>query len=155
MKKIFLCLVGVLTQVAPASAAVDLLPRGNALHSMSFIYQPVEDVSTFCTHEQIRDLPDWNVSCETPYGKKTFKAHVIIRENPRGHNTGLEILYWVTAPGDKPTSPGKYHSTTLLLNLEGDTKMQDFALSQGVENDMAYLMMRWQRAPAVDLKNAR
>jgi len=116
------------------------------MQQMHFKYQPVEHTDWPCTHKQIRDLPDWKVECESIYGKKVFTAHVIVREHPRsGGDTGLEILYWVTAPGDTPTSPRKYASTTALLTLSGNTSLENFSFSQGVENDAAYLVLGWRQ----------
>lgn len=112
---------------------------------MNFTYQPMEGAGTECTHKQIRDLPDYAVECATPYGTKVFTAHVIVRENLREKNTGLEVLYWVTAPGDTPTSPRKFDSTSALINLSGKTKLENFSLGQGVENDAAYLNLFWRR----------
>lgn len=111
---------------------------------MHFSYEPAEDASTSCTHQQIRDLPDYAVTCATPYGTKTFTAHVIVRQAPRGNDTGAELLYWVTEPGDTETSPRKYHSTTALFHLKGSTSLTDFSLSQGVENDQASLVLGWR-----------
>ena len=113
--------------------------------NMTFIYQPMEDVGTACTHKQIRDLPDYAVECVTPYGTKRFTAHVVLRETVREKNTGLEVLYWVTAPGDTDTSPRKFDSSSLLLNMAGKTKLEDLSLSQGIENDAAYLTLGWRR----------
>jgi len=109
-----------------------------------FRYEPVEgEPATLCTHKQIRDLPDWSVECKTGYGTKTFTVHLIVREYPRQGETGVEILYWVTEPGDTPTSPRKYHSTSALFRLKGDSGLSSFLLSQGVENDMASLVLGW------------
>lgn len=113
--------------------------------NMTFTYQPMEDAGTACTHKQIRDLPDYAVECVTPHGTKLFTAHVVVRENAREKNTGVEVLYWVTAPGDTETSPRKFDSSSLLLNVAGKTKLEDFSFSQGVENDAAYLTLGWRR----------
>ena len=122
---------------------------------LRFTYQPMEDVGTPCTHKQIRDLPDYAVECATPYGTKLFTAHVVVREAAREKNTGLEVLYWVTAPGDTETSPRKFDSSSLLLNVAGKTKLEDFSFSQGVENDAAYLTLGWKRDPALFVKGRK
>ncbi|HEY8278428.1 MAG TPA: hypothetical protein VIH99_02315 [Bdellovibrionota bacterium] len=112
---------------------------------MHFRYEPSEqEPATDCTHVQIRDLPDWDVTCETPFGRKTFTAHVIVREYPKEDSTGLEILYWVREPGELPNSPGKYHSTTAFMHFTKGSSLADFSLFQGVENDMASLRLRWK-----------
>lgn len=110
-----------------------------------FRYEPVEgEAATLCTHKKIRDLPDWNVVCETGYGKKTYSVHLIVREYPRAGETGVEILYWVSEPGETPTSPHKFHSTSALLHLRGEKAgLGDFIMSQGVENDFASLVLSW------------
>lgn len=114
------------------------------LPTLHFTYQPVEgDASTHCSHEKIRDLPDYQVVCGTPDGKKVFTAHVIVRGHSGVDKTGLELLYWVTAPGETPTSPHKFHSTTALMRFSGQTSLQEFRLSQGIENDMAWLVLDW------------
>ncbi len=114
--------------------------------NMRFEYQPMEDVASSCIHKQIRDLPDWEVRCETLYGEvKTFTAHVVVNEHPREDSLGVEVLYWVTAPGETDTSPRKYSSTSALLRLAGKTKLHDFSFSQGIENDGAYLVLGWKR----------
>lgn len=119
---------------------------------MRFSYQPMEDVGTECSHKQIRDLPDYAVECVTPYETKLFTAHVIVRESVREKNTGLEVLYWVSAPGDTPTSPHKFDSSSLLLNMAGKTSLENFSFSQGVENDGAYLTLGFKTDPS-SLKN--
>ena len=95
-----------------------------------------------CRHARVRDLPDWTVTCG-PQGEKTFSAHVVIRIAKRSQEPGtmLEILYWVTEPGDSPTSVRKYHSTTALLQLKDPTDLMRLVLFQGVENDQASLRM--------------
>jgi hypothetical protein len=114
------------------------------LPKFDFTYEPVEgEAASACTKRQIQDLPDWDVTCFTPYAKKTFSAHVIVREYPRAPDTGVEILYWVIEPGDKPTSPRKYHSASALFHLKGATTVSDFSLSQGVENDQASLVLNY------------
>ena len=113
---------------------------------MIFRYEPFEgEGPSQCVHEQIQDLPDWRVTCDTPYGKKKFTAHVVLRELPRKELTGLEILYWVTEPGEKPNAPPKFHSTSALFTLKGNTSLDHFSLSQGVENDFASLTLAWVR----------
>jgi hypothetical protein len=112
---------------------------------LQFTYQPMEDAATVCSHKKIRDLPDYHVECITPYETKLFSAHVVVRENVRKINTGMEVLYWVTAPGDTPTSPHKFNSSSLLLNVSGKSNLEDLSFSQGVENDRAYLTLKWKR----------
>lgn len=108
---------------------------------MSFRYVPNEGKAFDCTHTRIRDLPDWTIDCGQ--GEKTFTAHVIVRKYSREAmpQTGLEILYWVTEPGETPTSIRKYHSTTALLQLTDKTDVHSLILFQGVENDMASLRL--------------
>ena len=151
MKLLFLVLVSTFTFASPRVAKSPVQAPTRAAQSISrapepkmeFAYEPVEgEEPSSCVHERIRDLPDWDVVCETPYGKKTYSAHVIVREYPRQGATGLEILYWVSEPGDTPTSPHKFHSTSALVHLRGSTSLDSFSLSQGVENDMALLTLR-------------
>jgi hypothetical protein len=120
------------------------LSLATPLPKFDFTYEPIEgEAASACTKTQIQDLPDWDVTCLTPYAKKTFSAHVIVREYPRATDTGVEILYWVTEPGDKPTSPRKYHSATAFFHLKGATTLNDFSLSEGVENDQASLVLNY------------
>lgn len=109
---------------------------------MSFKYVPHEGSESLdCTHTRIRDLPDWKVDCGN--GQKTFTAHVIARKYQREPTpqTGLEVLYWITEPGETPTSVRKYHSTTLFLQLTNKTDVHSLTLFQGVENDQASLRL--------------
>ncbi len=94
-----------------------------------------------CTHERIRDLPDWKIVCGKE--EKTYTAHVIIRKMDRSFEpqTAIEILYWVTEPGDTPTSIRKYHSTSATIRLKQQTNVDSITLYQGVENDMASLRL--------------
>ncbi len=113
---------------------------------MVFHYQPAEgEGPSLCSHERIRDLPDWKVSCQTPYALKTFTAHVVVQEYPNKTAAGLEILYWVTEPGTTPLAPSIFHSTSALLKWQGSGTLAGFALSQGVENDLASLALGWQQ----------
>ena len=108
---------------------------------LRFTYEPVEgEGPTSCVHKQIRDLPDYDVKC----GAKRFTAHVIVRGGPVQNDTSLEILYWVTEPGDTETSPRKYHSTSALLHLKGKAELANLSLSQGVEDDSASLVLGWK-----------
>lgn len=111
---------------------------------MVFTYEPVEgEAASLCDARQIQDLPDWDVTCVTPYATKTFGAHVIVRESPHASDTSVEILYWVTERGDSGTTPRKYHSSSALFHLKGSTTLADFSLSQGVENDQSSLVLGW------------
>ena len=148
--------MAILLQLVLATLAFSSHPSAQQSDRLRFTYQPMEDVGTECSHKQIRDLPDYAVECVTPYGIKLFTAHVVVREAPREKNTGVEVLYWVTAPGDTETSPRKFDSSSLLLNVAGKTKLEDFSFSQGVENDAAYLTLGWRRDPSSAMKpNAR
>lgn len=108
---------------------------------MQFSYVPNEGPRLDCVHEKIRDLPDWKVICGN--GEKEFTAHVILRQRHKDSEpqTGLELLYWVTAPGETPTSVKKYHSTTALLHMKGKAEVSRFVIFQGVENDQASLRL--------------
>jgi len=134
MNTLFAMLMGLFT----ASSSAQTVPK------MHFTYEPNEMELSSCTHEQIQDLPDWRVACQTPYGMKTFTAHVIVRDYPKGETTGVEILYWVTEPGDTPTSPSIFHTTSALLNVKGANPLVGFSLSQGVESDYASLVLGWE-----------
>ncbi len=115
---------------------------------MWFRYTPSDGIGILeCTHERIRDLPDWRVNCGN--GQKTFTAHVVVRLYQRGENpqTGLEVLYWVTEPGETPTSVRKYHSTTMFLKLTNKTGVHSLRLDQGVENDQASLQLNLSVEP--------
>lgn len=107
---------------------------------MNFTYVPNDGSRVeACTHTRIRDLPDWAVVC----GRRTYTAHVILRKGDRtlAPQTSFEILYWVTEPGDTPTSVRKYHSTTALIHLKQRTDLYSMTLFQGVENDQASLRL--------------
>lgn len=111
---------------------------------MSFSYEPSESEPSSCTHEQIRDLPDWQVICFTPSGKKEFVAHVVVKESQRDEEpkTTLEILYWVTQRREN-TSP-LFHSGTSMMRLNKSSSIESMRLSQSVENDYASLVMDWK-----------
>lgn len=95
-----------------------------------------------CTHQRIRDLPDWSIRCEGM--KKEFAAHVVIREHQRGASTSFEILYWVTDRGENSTTRPIFHSTTTWVHLKKAGEAASLSLSQGVENDYASLVMEWK-----------
>jgi len=117
-----------------AQAAV--LPEPN----FRFQYSPNESGEIRrCTHERIRDLPDWEITCEGM--KKKFVAHVIIRHYHRESNSSIEILYWVTDRGETSSTAPKFHSTTAWIHLTKPGQAGSMSLSQGVENDYASLVM--------------
>jgi hypothetical protein len=107
-----------------------------------FSYVPNEGADAVnCTHERIRDLPDWKVRC-TFFGEvKEFSAHVILRQIPSQNGSLFELLYWVTAAGDTLSGPPKFHSTSALLKMKGETAITSLSLAQGVENDYASLVL--------------
>lgn len=107
-----------------------------------FSYEPNEGAEGVnCTHERIRDLPDWKIRCPFFGETKEFTAHVVLREMPRKEGTLLEILYWVTAPGEAPGKAPKFHSTSALIRLKGESSLSGLSLAQGVENDYASLVL--------------
>ena len=107
---------------------------------MKFTYVPSEAEYVYCNHKQIRDLPDWSVECDN--GKK-YTAHIIVRGANRASTpqTTLEILYWVTEPGDTPQSVHKFHSTTALINMKEKSSLHSMVIFQGIENDQASLKL--------------
>lgn len=120
-----------------------LTPAAHAKPFMQFQYVPNEgDGMLSCIYSQIRDLPDYEVNCGE--GRKTFTAHVIVREMPNKEQTAFEILYWITEPGETATSPRKYHATSAWLKVKDRTALTSVALSQAVENDYASLMLDWR-----------
>jgi hypothetical protein len=132
MKSLFLLLAGLLPAAQPAK--------------LVFHYQLAEgEGPSECSQAQIRDLPDWKVSCRTPYGEKTYTAHVVVREYTKEAAAGLEILYWVTEPGATESAPPVFHSTSALLKWRGSGSLEGFSLSQGVENDLASLVLGWKK----------
>ncbi len=108
--------------------------------NFQFSYQPNEAPSIPCAMERIRDLPDWLVTCEDGGRKKTFVAHVILRETLRERDSSLEILFWVT---DRNEKAPKFTSGTSLIHLKQRSALAGVVLSQGVENDSAQLVLRW------------
>jgi hypothetical protein len=105
-----------------------------------FQYVPNEGAGIHrCTHERIRDLPDWEITCEGL--KKKFVAHVIIRHHHKDSRSSIEILYWVTDRGDTNTTPPKFHSTTAWIHLTKPGEAGRISLSQGIENDYASLAL--------------
>ncbi|MCO5142541.1 MAG: hypothetical protein M9962_05570 [Oligoflexia bacterium] len=112
---------------------------------LSFRYTPNEGSSSACEAKPIRDLPDWEIICDTDYGKKIFAAHIVLREFSSEHRSHLEILYWVTARSEGLNNPPKFHSTTSRMTFSNKAKPEEIHLSQGIENDFASLDMRWKR----------
>ncbi len=98
-----------------------------------------------CTHERIRDLPDWKVVCGK--NEKTYTAHIILRQAQKSSEpqTMLEIMYWITEPGDTPTSVRKYHSVSANIYLREKTDLFRMVLYQGVENDQSSLRLEVKR----------
>ncbi len=138
--------------LASLFSRAEITPSLDLNETMQFQYEPAEgEVATDCVHERIRDLPDdWTVTCKTPFARKNFAAHVIVREIPRGGVMGYEILYWITERGATPDIPPKFHSTTAFLHIKDASALLNFSLSQGVENDYANLVLRWRKPLAAD-----
>ena len=118
-----------------------------AQYDMKFMYVPHEGSGLpnngvlDCTHERIRDLPDWTVKCGK--NEKTYTAHVIVRQATRDFEpqSMIEILYWITEPGETPTSIRKYHSNSSSIYLKDKTSVFSMILYQGVENDQSSLRL--------------
>lgn len=123
-----------------------LAAHANTDGELRFQYVPNEgEAPTACTHKRIRDLPDWAVRCETPYGTKVFTAHVVIRQpNP----LAIEILYWVTDPAAAPGGGPAFHSTTTYLRWKDKNAPVAASLAQGIENDYASLTLDWSPSGA-------
>ena len=112
-------------------------------NQIRFRYVPSEGVaSVACTHERIRDLPDWRVTCPFFGQEKEFTAHVVLRAiSKRESRNAYELLYWVTEPGENPRGSKKFHSTSALLGFKGKAHLADLSIGQGVENDYASLQL--------------
>ncbi|MGZ3713425.1 MAG: hypothetical protein ACXVBE_16795 [Bdellovibrionota bacterium] len=124
--------------VVSASTSAFAEPEPN----FHFSYQPNEGAdSVSCTHERIRNLPDWKVLCTFFGEQKEFTAHVILRQLPAQTGSTFELLYWVTAAGDAPGGAPKFHSTSAILKMKGETAIASLSLAQGVENDYASLVL--------------
>lgn len=120
-----------------ASAAASAAPL------LKFTYVPNEGAEMRnCTHKPIRDLPDYEVFC----GDKSFTAHVIVRELNGGPQTKLELLYWVTEPGETDRAPPKFHGSSVWIRLaDNKSSFASVSLAQAVENDYASLTLDWAR----------
>lgn len=110
--------------------------------NLSFQYIPNEGTMMMnCVHSQIRDLPDWEVVCGkgTPQQKK-YSVHFITKEYQRAVQpvTTFEYLYWVTEwEFVKPV----YSSNSFWIRLKEKTSVHGIRLYQGVENDVASLVL--------------
>jgi hypothetical protein len=109
--------------------------------SMFFQYVPNDGPEfTQCEYGQIRDLPDYEVTC----GEKKFTAHVIVRQMQGGLGTAFEVLYWVTEPAAPPAKGPRFNATSTWLRIKDKSSISSLSLSQAVENDYASLMMDWR-----------
>lgn len=118
------------------------IARAEPEPNFHFSYVPNEGAEgVACTHERIRDLPDWRVACPFFGEEKRFTAHVLLRNFPSQKKSAVELLYWVTEAADAPGSSPKFHATSALLKLKGETALDSLSLAQGVENDYASLVL--------------
>lgn len=116
---------------APALASTD--------QQMRFRYVPNEGAeAAACTHQRIRDLPDWDVRCQTEGGPRRFTAHVVVEA--RGP-TLTEVLYWVTS--SEQNRP-RFQGTTFLFRTKDKTHATGIVMAQSVENDYASLQLEWK-----------
>ncbi len=110
--------------------------------NLSFQYIPNEYGAIMdCVHSKIRDLPDWEVICGkgTPQQKK-YSVHFVTKEYQRAVQpvTTFEYLYWVTEwEFVKPV----YSSNSFWLRLKEKSSIHGIRLYQGVENDVASLVL--------------
>lgn len=97
-----------------------------------------------CKHWiQNQSSGDFNVIC----GKgtrtvKEFSVHLIIRRFPHQAATTFEVLYWVTDRNTKKPVPG-FTSHSQLFTVSGKSQIQQFIMSQGLENDGSQMRLKY------------
>lgn len=152
MKTFKALLIASILTISPAAFAV---PKGFSQITGKAIQ---EDEVTFqysnndgsielqCAH--VYDKPDawdWDVWC----GKGTnmlrmFRVHFLVRQykSAVAEKTAFEVLYWVTDRDQPSTKAFSSTITWLQFNNRADAEMLSF--SQGVENDYAYLTIKYK-----------
>ena len=113
--------------------------------NLSFEYTSSDgEISMSCKHSQVRyDLPDWQVVCgKGTKLEKKFGVHFVIYRGSRSvePKTWYEVLYWVT---DRQNSIPLFSSTSMTVNLSGNTSTHSIRLYQSVENDYASLIINY------------
>ena len=73
---------------------------------------------------------------------KQYSVHLVIREFPQKHSTTFEVLYWVTDRNTKQQMPG-FSSHTQLFTVAGKSHIQQFIMSQGLENDGSQMRLKY------------
>lgn len=113
--------------------------------SMRFTYQSLQQPfpKWNCTYEKEAQLPyGYLVKCPLARRTTAYRVHLKVSYYPKT-NLGLsayEILYWVTDVTD-PARPVSDSSTTWIHQDSPNAKPTVLQLSQGIENDAAYLQL--------------
>ncbi len=98
-----------------------------------------------CAH--VYDQPDawdWDVWCGKGTNMlKMYRVHFLLRQyvSRTANKSGYEVLYWVT---DRSQKTPAFNSTTQWLVFNGQTDPDELSFSQGVENDYAYLTLKFK-----------
>lgn len=111
---------------------------------LTFRYQQINEPYGVipCTQEKLPvGLFEWKVTCQNEREKHEYFVHLVVQFYPQtihGKNA-YEVLYWVT---DLTTMPTKHDSSTIWIhNNESTSFIKVLELSQGIEDDNAYLRL--------------
>lgn len=98
-----------------------------------------------CAHVYDRpDAWDWDVWCGKGTNMlKQYRVHFLLRQyvSKAGNKSAYEVLYWVT---DRNQKAPAFSSTTQWLQFDGINSPDELSFSQGVENDYAYLTLKFK-----------
>jgi hypothetical protein len=102
-------------------------------------------------------LNDWDVWC----GKGTnmfrqFRVHFLVRQyqSKVGEKSAFEILYWIIDRKQPSVTSETFKSNTTWIQFRNLSDLDLFTLSQGVENDYAYLVLSFKPTSSLVSKSA-
>jgi len=142
----FLILVVIVFSATFAPAKTPAIVAKDLLDKIEFYYQNSDGtIELECKH-WIGNFysGDFEVACGK--GTQLFKqyaAHVVVRSFSRGDQTTFEILYWITDKNVKGSVPS-FSSHSQLFTVDRGTKIREFQMSQGIENDYAQLVLKYK-----------
>jgi hypothetical protein len=131
---------------AVSGALPEPIPSSELLDKIEFHYQTTEgDFELECKH-WIGNLSSGDFSIVCGKGTKQmrrYSAHLVIRTVPKGSVTSFEILYWVTDRNAKTPVPA-FSSHSQIFTVDGNSRIRQFQMSQGLENDYAQMILRYK-----------
>ncbi len=141
MRSLLPVLLAVFVCLPTFSSAVELKPEQVRFQYLGLFEPYVTGTCTHMLNDPDQNPFDWDVLCNVEGKVHRYTVHLAVDFYPKTAQgvSAYEILYWVSDSTLAKTNHSS--STTWVHNTEANNRMAFLELSQGIEDDAAYLKL--------------